>query len=366
MEEVAAFEEEFAEWNESRHAISFVQGRVALSAAIQALGLRALDEVIVPGYTCVVVANAFAFEGIRIVFADIELDTFGLSIESVKKRITPATRGIVIQHLHGFVCRDYERILEFARDRNLVVIEDCAHSAGARFKGRRIGNEADVAFYSSQQAKAFSTVAGGLATTNSGRTAQRLRDFQARCPFPSDDYVRDVLRTTIIDYYSKVHAQRWILGSAVYVLLGASKIQAISRDELSGVKPKGYRRRMPAPVAAIGRLQLQKLDSANAERRRTADFWMNLCTEHGFRPVTVVPDSEPAPVSFPVLVAAKEKERLEAITGDLGVSPYVWFRSHLHPSKQAVAGCPNADIAVQSCIHLPCLLVKRPGETGSP
>ena len=82
----STFEKEFARWNGSQHAFAFMGGRVALSACIHALDLMPGDEVILPGYTCVVVPNAFHFARIKTVFADIELDTYGLDAAQVEKK----------------------------------------------------------------------------------------------------------------------------------------------------------------------------------------------------------------------------------------------------------------------------------------
>ena len=129
---VEDFEARFAAWNESDDAVAFMGGRVALSAIIDALELRPGDEVIVPGYTCIVVPNAFHFAGVDVCYADIELDTYGLDVRACEERITSRTRAIVVHHLYGLVCRDYDALYELAARHKLCVIEDCTHAAGAR------------------------------------------------------------------------------------------------------------------------------------------------------------------------------------------------------------------------------------------
>src|SRR6188474_2655566 len=153
---------EFSRWNGSSAAFAFMGGRVALSACIDALGLKKGDEVVVPGYTCIVVPNAFAHAGIDVRYCDIELDTFGPDFDSLRAAITPRTRAVLVQHLYGLVCRDFEKILDFATDRKLLLIEDCAHSLGASFRGRKVGNWGDAGFYSTEQSKVISTFNGGI------------------------------------------------------------------------------------------------------------------------------------------------------------------------------------------------------------
>ena len=134
------FEDKFAKWNNSKHAFSFMGGRVALSACLAGLDLKPEDEIILPGYTCVVVPNAIKFAGLKPVFADIELETYGLSLEDVKRKVTKNTRAVIIQHLFGLVCKEIDAILLWAKKRNIFVIEDlrpCRGSYLPRQKGRQ-------------------------------------------------------------------------------------------------------------------------------------------------------------------------------------------------------------------------------------
>ena len=98
------FEKEFARWNGSKHAFAFMAGRIALGACIHALNLKQDDEVILPAYTCVVVPNAFHYAGIKTVYADIELDTYGLDVSDAEKKITPRTKGIMKTWLYNNPC----------------------------------------------------------------------------------------------------------------------------------------------------------------------------------------------------------------------------------------------------------------------
>ena len=85
---VDQYENEFARWNGSKYVFAFMGGRVALSACIYALDLKPGDEAILPGYTCVVVPNAFNYSGIKIIYSDIELETYGLDASLIEEKIT--------------------------------------------------------------------------------------------------------------------------------------------------------------------------------------------------------------------------------------------------------------------------------------
>jgi len=209
---IAEYESRFAAWNESQAAFSFLGGRVALSAAIYALGLRAGDEVIIPGYTCVVVPNAFHYAGIKQIYCDIELDTWGADVASVEAHLTSRTRAVLIQHLYGLVSRDYTAILDLARRHGLRVIEDCAHAAGATFQGVKVGNRGDVGFYSSEQSKVFNTTQGGIALTNDAAVARRLKEYQARAAYPDPSRTERLLYTLLLNYFANRDPQRWWRG----------------------------------------------------------------------------------------------------------------------------------------------------------
>lgn len=346
----------FASWNGSSHAFSFMGGRVALSAAIYALDLKPSDEVILPGYTCVVVPNAFHFAGINTVYSDIELDTYGLNASQIESKITPKTKAILLHHLYGLVCRDYESIIDIARRYGLFVIEDCAQSTGAEYKGKKVGNWGDVAIYSSEQSKVFSTIQGGLATTNDNQIAKRLKAYHDQAPFPDDKCIDKILHSVIINYYSYKHPQRWWLGDLTRLRYRNKILISTTHEEERGIKPTHYGRKLPAALAVIGLNQLRKIDHYNDLRRQTAKRWDDWCQLAGYNKPIIVPDSMPIYLRYPVMVEQIKKQNRTWANRDLGIELGNWFVGQLHPTNARVAGCPNADIAVNQCINFPGLL----------
>jgi dTDP-4-amino-4,6-dideoxygalactose transaminase len=354
-EEIDRFQSAFAGWNGSAHAFSFLGGRVALSAAIDALGLQEGDEVVLPGYTCVVVANAFHFAGVRTVFCDIELETFGPDIHSVEERITSSTRAIMVQHLYGLVCRDYETIIELAKRKGIPIIEDCAQATGAELNGRKVGNLGDVAFYSTEQTKVLNTIQGGLVTTNRHDLAERLHDHQMEARLPGRAWTDRQLKNVVLSYYSYKHPRRWLLRDLYDLKMGDQRMVSTTPLEERGERPAHYGMRMPAPVASIGLNQLAKVNAYNEARREAAAEWRVWCVKNGYEPPQVIPGSVPVFLRYPVIVEPEKKsDRLWAIK-KLGFEPDVWFSSHLHPAPKSVSGCPNADRAVAGCINFPTL-----------
>jgi len=353
---VEQYQAEFARWNGSRHAFAVMGGRVALSACLHALNLAPGDEVILPGYTCVVVPNALKYAGLTPVYCDIELETYGLDAGVVEATITPRTRAIILHHLYGLVCRDYEAILKLAARHGLAVIEDCAHATGAEYRGTKVGNRGTVAFYSSEQTKVFNTVQGGVAVTNDDALAERMRQYWERAPYPTEGHVQKLLQNVLLQYYGFKHRQRWWLGDLMDLIYGESRFVSTTPEELQGLQPDDYGCRMPAPIAALGLNQMRKLDRYNAQRRETARRWDAWCREQGYQSATVVPSSLPVFLRYPVMVESERKQDRAWARNELRVDLGVWFRGSVHPLEGFLPECPRAAQAVASCVNFPCLL----------
>jgi perosamine synthetase len=352
---VLAFEEAFAAFNASANAFAFSAGRAALSACLEALDIGADDEVILPGYTCVVVPNAMIYRGIRPVYADIELDTYGLDAAGLARLVTPRTRAVLLHHLYGLVSRDYEAIVGFARQRGLAVIEDCAHSTGATWRGRPVGNLGDVAFYSSEQSKVFNTVMGGVAVTNDATMAERLARIQHRVGNQAIELTRRLLRNVPMLYYTYKSPHRWLARDLVELFSAQHRLVSTPALEEQGGKPTGYGAAMAPPIAAIGLNQLAKIAGYNHRRRAAAARWDTWALARGLTPPLVIPDSVPVFLRYPVMVSPSKKLDRRWAADDLGVDLGVWFRTQIHPVVRSVAGCPNAERAVAGCVNLPCL-----------
>jgi dTDP-4-amino-4,6-dideoxygalactose transaminase len=355
-EPVIEYQREFAKWNGSEFAFAFMGGRVALSACIHALGLGEGDEVILPGYTCVVVPNAFHYARVRPVYCDIELETFGLDANSVEAAITPRTRAVLLHHLYGQVCRDFDALLAIAESHGLAVIEDCAHATGATYRGVKVGNQGLLGFYSSEQSKVMNTIQGGIAVTNDPAIAQKLQAYWASAPEPDDEFIDRLLHNVLLNYYGQKHPQRWWLGDVMDILHGDKELISTTCEEEQGIKPLHYGARMPAAVARLGLNQLRKVDEYNNLRRQTARRWDDWCKRAGYRPATVIPESTPVFLRYPVLVEPERKVDRSWAERELGVRPGEWYSSNIHPVPGNLPCCPRADDAVASVVNLPCLL----------
>jgi len=171
---VAHFEKTFADYIGVKHAISVNSCTAALHLAMRVLNIKRGDEVIVPVLTFAATANAPIFCGAKPVFADIDEKTLNISPEDILNRITPKTKAIIPVHYGGQSC-DMKEIAEIAEDHKLHVVEDCAHSLGAEYKDKKVGNFGIMGCFSFYPTKILTTLEGGMITTNDEKLAQRLK-----------------------------------------------------------------------------------------------------------------------------------------------------------------------------------------------
>src|SRR5262245_56281896 len=141
---VKKFEEAFAAYCGTGHGLAVTSATAGLHLALQAAGVGPGDEVITTPISWISTANAAAALGASVVFADVDPGTLNLDPVSVAGRITGRTRVILPVHLYGQCC-DMDALSELARPRGILLVDDCAHAAGAAYKGRRAGALADIA-----------------------------------------------------------------------------------------------------------------------------------------------------------------------------------------------------------------------------
>jgi len=228
---VAAFEKAFAARHQVPHALATTSCTTALHLALAGLGVGPGDEVIVPAFTWVATANAVVYCGARPVFADVDRVTFNLDPADVARKRTPRTKAVVAVHLFGLAA-DFEGVREAAGD--LAIVEDAACAAGAGYHGQPVGGLGAAAAFSFHPRKAVTTGEGGMVTTRDAGLAERV----------------NVMR----NHGASVSEEQRHAGPRPYLLP--------EFDEL------GYNYRMTDLQAALGLVQLGKLDRFIEERRR--------------------------------------------------------------------------------------------------
>ena len=175
--EVAAFEEEFAAYTGSAHCVGLASGLDALWLAFRILGIGKGDEVIVPGNTYIASVMGITINGATPVFVEPD-EYFSLDAGRIEEKITSRTKAILAVHLYGIPCR-MDQIVDLCRKYRLRLVEDCAQSHGARYKGQMTGTFGDVgcfSFYPSKNLGAFGD--GGAVTVKDQALADAFRMYR--------------------------------------------------------------------------------------------------------------------------------------------------------------------------------------------
>jgi len=174
---VAEFEEEFANYVGAKYAVAVNSGTAALHAACFAAQIEKGDEAITTPITFVASANCVLYQGGIPVFADIDEDTLNIDPVEIKKKITKRTKALTPVDFTGRPA-DLEKILQIAKDNNLVTIEDASHALGATYKDSKIGSISDLTIFSFHPVKHITTGEGGMITTNNKGYNERLKLFR--------------------------------------------------------------------------------------------------------------------------------------------------------------------------------------------
>ena len=172
------FEEAIAAFVHAEHAVSFSSGTAALHAACKVAGVQSGDEVITSPMTFSASSNCALYLGAKPVFADINLDNFNIDIKEIEKQITSKTKAIIPVDFTGQAI-DIDGIKDLVSGTNIIVIEDCAHGLGTKYKGQPLGGLSDMTEFSFHPVKTITTGEGGIITTNNKEYYQQLIDFRS-------------------------------------------------------------------------------------------------------------------------------------------------------------------------------------------
>jgi len=219
---VKSFEKAFADYIGVEHGVAVTNGTLALDTIMKALKIGPADEVIIPAFSFVATGNCVLFQRAKPVFADIDQRSFNIDPSDVNEKITAKTKAIIAVHLYGQPAK-MEKLKEIAQDHDLFLVEDAAQAHGAEYKGRKAGGLGEVGCFSFYATKNMTTGEGGMITTNNDELARKAR----------------LLRN---------HGQTEKYHHAIL----------------------GYNYRMTELSAAIGLVQLKKLEKINEKRIRNA------------------------------------------------------------------------------------------------
>ena len=215
---VKEFEEKFAEYIGVKHAIAVSNGTVALDVALKALDIGPGDEVITSAFSFIASGNCVLFQNAKPVFVDIDPKTFNIDPSDIAEKITPKTKAIIPVHIFGQPAK-MDAIKEIAKDKKIEVVEDAAQAHGAEYKGQKAGSIGTMGCFSLYATKNMMTGEGGIITSDDPKLADKMRLIRSHGEIKK--YTHNIL---------------------------------------------GYNYRMTNLNAAIGLVQLKKLDKFNQKR----------------------------------------------------------------------------------------------------
>lgn len=315
-----AFEEAFAAYSHVPHAAALNSATAALHLAMAALNLGPGDEVIVPAITFISTALAATYCGATPVFAEVDPETLCLDPADAAAKVTSRTKAVVPVHFGGHPA-DMAAILDLAAAHGLAVVEDCAHAAGAQWQGSAVGSLGAFGCFSFHAVKNLATGDGGMVTTADPAMDARIRRL------------------------------RW-LGISKDTYHRADQSQYAWYYEVSEA---GWKYHMNDITAAIGLVQLGKLDVLNAKRRAVRDRYNEAFAD---LPGVRVPATRAGVVhaAHNYVLQAPDRDGLIADLADARISAGVHYMPlHLHPVYRSLpARVPKAEALWTRLVTLPC------------
>jgi dTDP-4-amino-4,6-dideoxygalactose transaminase len=324
---VREFEAVFAKRHQVKHALAVTSATTALHLSLAVLEIGPGDEVIVPAFTWVSTANVVLHQGARVVFCDIDPETFNIDPDQLKSLITSKTKAIMVVHLFG-LCVDMDAVREVADD--IPIVEDGACAAGAAYKGVPAGGLGLMGCFSFHPRKSVTTGEGGMITTNDDALAHKL----------------SILR----NHGASISEEQRHHGPKPYILPDFDVC--------------GYNFRMTDLQGAIGTVQLAKLDTFIDERNKWAKFyeenlaaveWLNLPKfsnnfRHGWQSYVTLVDESISPYPRNEIMERLQEKGISTRPGTHAVHMLKYYanRFGLKPSDY-----PGAQIANDRSMAIP-------------
>ena len=275
---IESYENEFAKKFENDYGVMFQHGRTGLYALLKVWGLEN-DEVICPAYTCVVVPNAIVLSGNVPVFVDSDKNSFNMDLKLLEDSITEKTKAIVVTHIFGYPM-DVVKVQQIVKNaeqkygHKIYIIQDAAHSYGAKWEGKLITKYGDAAIFGSNISKIINSIFGGMVITNSKETFDKLKSWRKN-------------NTKVIGFSKSIKrfiyfvAVNFAFNSYIYGFVNwLERIGALDRFVKYFEEDKIYFPTdwdiMPSNIEArVGRNQLKKYDYIIENRVTNAKNWMN-------------------------------------------------------------------------------------------
>ena len=348
--------------SESERVFLLNSGRSSLLTILKSLNLPAGSQVLLQAFTCNAAVNPILWAGLKPVFIDINQNDFNLSSDDLKKKISSAKnpRVLMVQHTFGLPT-EMNEILSIARNHNLILIEDCAHSLGAEYQGKKIGTFGDFAFFSFGRDKIISSVYGGAVLINSKKYLDDFRREYRKIKFPSHYWIFQQLFHPLAIKFFVWPLYYWQVGKIILVIFQKLRLlsMAVEKKERFGNKPRYFPARLPNALAELAFFQWKKLEKFNQHRRQITKFYyQNLKNIPKIKLPKVLPASEPSFLRYPILTKKAQSiwqlaKRKGILLGDWYWSPIIPPGTDLKKMNYQLGSCPIAEKCCRETLNLP-------------
>lgn len=358
-EAIKKVEEKIKTYLDVKEAITFSNGRQSFLAILKCLDLKKGDEVLLQAYTCVVVPNSIISAGLKPVYVDINPNTFNIDPRDLQKKITSRSKVLLVQHTFGQAAK-MEELTRIAKKHNLILIEDAAHSLGAKYQEKKVGIFGEAAFFSFGRDKVISSVFGGVVVTNDQPLAQSLKKLREEAPYPNKFWILQQLLHPIF-FHSLILPFYFCLSFGKILLVILQKLKLLSKA-VSGQEKKGQFPdqlfRYPHALACLCLAQLNRLDEINQKRCQLAQFYNQALKVFPIELPKVKKDCYHIFLRY--TIKTKKAKELIAFSKKNQVLLGDWYRPVIAPQGVDLSSvfyqagsCPKAEQAAEDSVNLP-------------
>ncbi|MEM7825008.1 MAG: aminotransferase class I/II-fold pyridoxal phosphate-dependent enzyme [Candidatus Aenigmatarchaeota archaeon] len=269
--DIEDFEKRFAEYLKVRYTIAVPSARIGLYLILKALKISRGDEIILSSYNFPLIPNIIKMIGAKPIFIDVDPDTYNIDPKLIKKRITNRTKAIIVTHIEGLPC-ELNSILNIAKKYNLKIIEDCAHSLGAEYRGKVVGGFGDAAIFSFGIGKHLCTIDGGMIATNNDELADLIRsELNHFKPSTNLKIIKKVVLSIIVSNLKKLSPFNLLLYRLLLFkdFINLNSLDNIGEDDETDVS-KFFR--YSNFQAAVGIQQLKLIENRIKKRIKNAQL----------------------------------------------------------------------------------------------
>lgn len=292
---IKEFEEKFASYHQIKYARGLFSARHGLYLALKTFHFSDEAEVIISAFNYYEIPRLIKICGLNPVFVDSHPQTFNMDTTQIKKHITSKTKAILITHTFGQPC-DMDALMRIAQEYNLKVIENCAHSCGAEYKGRKVGTFGDVGIFSFGLGKNIPCFGGGMILTNNDYLWHQINAIFKEYRYPS---ISDLTKIIFLNFISYAFTLPKIFSYTVYPILRILNIFNLSISSyeenprpFSKIEMRRYQKRMINLQAAVGLRQLERIDNINVKLRENALLYNRLLRDNKMIQVPMeIPDA---------------------------------------------------------------------------